>query len=558
MLPQHNLNINLNVLYFIFVYVGLNFFQPNISLMVYSIPCCVMDPKMRINQRVIHLFLLLVLFYLFVLQIRAIWPFTIDDMYITLRYAQNWSEGHGLVWNVGEPVVEGYSNFSFVVLARVAISWGLDPVVVLKAMGIIGLFFTCMAVYAITRLWFSRRLALIPCFWLLAYKGQILWSVSGLEVAVYQALICFAVYFIFRGLGYSRVLTVSFERKTHNKRRPFCFIAAGILLALAGMTRPEAPALMILFVSLLLLLNRRASLANNYWRSVALFCGAIVVCFAPYFFWRWHYYGRLFPNPVYCKGLISAFTFNLDKHYLHLIWPFAILALPTLWQAKDYRHLFLMLPSVLYLGLLIGADPIVAFDNRLFLPAFALCLPVAVKGLSVLLNQYLQKYDGIFDVVMYLLASLFAFFFIPMMSLTGYHHFTENPVAGALLRQNVVAWLENHTKPGSHVVLADSGLIPFQSRRQFIDSYCLNNAEMTKFPMARMYNNFCESVFKTRPDVIILTALIEDGKIIYTPTDVCLAEKLAHNNDYCPQISLGSGDSHSFYRYEIFKICQTS
>ena len=66
---------------------------------------------MKAIKRAVYFLLGLSLIYYFILQIRAIWPFTIDDMYISLRYANHWAEGYGLVWNIGEPPVEGYSNF---------------------------------------------------------------------------------------------------------------------------------------------------------------------------------------------------------------------------------------------------------------------------------------------------------------------------------------------------------------------------------------------------------------------------------------------------------------
>lgn len=490
----------------------------------------------------------LALVYLFVLQVWAIWPFTIDDMYITLRYAQNWANGYGLVWNIGQPPVEGYSNFSFVVLARIALSLHIDPVVVLKAVGIIGLFSSCCAVYVLSRLWLSSCIALIPSFWLLAYKGQIIWSVSGLETTVYQALICFAVFFLFRGWGYS------FSDKNQVDARPLSTLVAGLLLILAGMTRPEAPSLMILFTILLLFLRTSLS-AHHNWKGVALFCGTLFMGFLPYFFWHWNYYGRLFPNPVYCKGFTNILTFDLDKNYLRVMWPFALIALTAAWQSKDRRHYFLWLPSVLYLILLMRADTIVAFDNRLFLPVLALLLPLTVQGLAVLLKPYLSIQNDAFNISMYLCAFLLAFFFIPTLNLKGYRHFAENPLAGEQLRQKVVRWLEKNTQANSRVVLGDSGLIPYQSQRQFIDSYCLNNAEMTKFPPALMYKRMCENVLTTKPEVIILTALLVDGKVIYAPTDACLSKQLASNNNYCFQASFGVGNSHSFYRYEIFTAC---
>ena len=45
--------------------------------------------------------------------------FVADDAYISLRYARNLVEGHGLVWNPGE-AVEGYSNLAWVLVAAAA------------------------------------------------------------------------------------------------------------------------------------------------------------------------------------------------------------------------------------------------------------------------------------------------------------------------------------------------------------------------------------------------------------------------------------------------------
>lgn len=497
-----------------------------------------------LNQQPMNFFLIFLFLYLFVLQLHAVWPFTIDDMYISLRYAKNWAAGAGLVWNIGADPVEGYSNFSFVVLARWALVYGYDPVLVLKWAGVFGLFFTCMAIYGITRMWFVTRMALIPCFWLLTYKGQILWSVSGLETTVYQALLCSAVFFIFRGLGYEKFPL----KKQHI--RPSAFITAGILLALAGMTRPEAPVFMGLF-GLLLIFNASRKSNRLHLPYVFLFFCSFFICFIPYFFWRWHYYGRLFPNPVYCKGLTSILPFTLDKKYLHLIWPFFLLIIPVLLGRKsnkvDIRSHFLWLPSVVYLILLISAEPLVAFDNRLFLPAFVLLLPLSLQGIRKLLKSYSLE-------AIYLASFLLAFFFIPMMSLSNYHHFTENPIAGEHLRHRVAAWLQQHVSPGSRVVLADSGLIPYKGPYHFIDSYCLNNAEMTKKLNISMYQWVCKNALETKPDVIILTSLTEDGRRNYTPADACLAVKLINNLDYGMQASLKTGTEKSYYHYEIFKL----
>lgn len=118
------------------------------------------------------------------------------------------------------------------------------------------------------------------------------------------------------------------------------------------------------------------------------------------------------------------------------------------------------------------------------------------------------------------------------MSLDAYRYFSQNPVHGEQLRKSVVQWLNTHAKNQDRVVLADSGLIPFLSGLTFIDSYCLNNKEMAQFPAVKRYELFCQQILEEKPQIIILTALIDKGKIIYTPGDSCLKPFLDVHKEY--------------------------
>ncbi|MCW8410122.1 protein LphB [Legionella sp. PATHC035] len=485
-------------------------------------------------------------FYLLVLQIQAIWPFTIDDMFISLRYAKHWAAGEGLLWNLHAPPVEGYSNFSFVALGALTLLFKGNPVVVLKMAGLIGLIMTCYFIYSISRFWFSPRESLLPCFGVLLYKGQIIWATSGLEATVYEALLCGTVYCCFKGIGYR------FAPNPRGAAINAYFIGAGILLALAGMTRPEAPAFMVLFF-ILIYWDRPKEEIKRYQVGVLLFCIALVLFYGPYFFWRVIYFGYLFPNSVYCKGLSQAFTFALDRHYLKLIWPLALFALPACIQAKDKRHYFLWLPSLVYLIMLADSDPVVAFENRLFLPAFALLLPLVVQGISTLVYAFRRKRDSTFRLVFYLSTLVILFLLIPKMSLADYRYFSQNPVRGELLRKKLVDWLNNHASTGDWVVLGDSGLIPYASPLNFIDSYCLNNLEMTHHSSQDMYQDFCERIWQKKPRIIILTSLTKHGKIIYTPSDACLKTRL-DKYPYKLSTTYESSSPGSIYRYEVYEI----
>jgi hypothetical protein len=457
-------------------------------------------------------------------------------MYISLRYAKHLAQGQGLLWNINEYPVEGYSNFTFVIIAAASIKMGLDPVLTLKLTGVLGLLLTLVALYLLSRLWLSKSEALLPCIALLLYKGQILWTVSGLETTLYQALIAFSLYFLLRGLGYKQDSNL---REIGAKKS---FLISGLLMALASLTRPEAPLLLLLFSGLALWDSSKNTTYSNK-QGIALYILSFALIYVPYFLWRWHYFGRLLPNPLYCKGYSESQLFELDKAYLLLIWPFFLFSLPEVFRSKNRKHYFFWLPSLLYLLLLISAETLVAFDNRLFLPVFQLLLPLAFAGLHRLV---IERFPFIVSSI------LLSLFFIPKMTLSGYSYFTKNPQAGEKLRKEVDSWLKEKLSPNSIVVLGDSGLIPYLSKLNFIDSYCLNNREMGKEQTKFMYKNFCSKVLLKNPEAIILTSLIQGDNVVYAPADVCLYKKLIQSEKYQFKKVFQAKDASSIYRYEIF------
>lgn len=503
---------------------------------------------MKLNLRWYDALLVAFLVYLFLFQITAIWPFTIDDMYISLRYAKNWSSGAGLLWNSDSPPVEGYSNFSFVVLATLTLLVHGDPVIALKCAGIVGLFFSCVFVYFISRFWFSTRLSLIPVIYLLLYIGELVWAVSGLETTFYQALICGSVFFIFYGLGYRFFPQHRVQISSKH------LIIAGIILSLAAMTRPEAPAFIILFFILMCFDNPKVD-GRREWRGIIYFCCAIALCFGPYFLWRWYYYGFLFPNTIYCKGFVEHhYSFYLDVKYLLFIWPFALLALPACIKAKDKRHYFLWLPSVVYLLLLINSVPLVAYYNRLFLTSFALLLPLVQQGISTLLELYLPEKDSAYAISLALMSCFFAVMCIPKMTLSEFKYYAQNPILGEHLRWDVVRWLEKNASQNDTVIIGDAGLIPYYSPLKFIDSYCFNNKEMAHDSKTLRYENFCKKTLLEKPQIIVLTSLTDDDGFQYQPSDSCFKKAFKNNKKYRKKATFSIGGDAKNYHYEVYAL----
>src|SRR5262245_60765306 len=64
--------------------------------------------------------------FILILHLRLYW-FLTDDAFISFRYARNFSDGYGLVFNPGFERVEGYSNFLWVLILAAGNRLGWPP-----------------------------------------------------------------------------------------------------------------------------------------------------------------------------------------------------------------------------------------------------------------------------------------------------------------------------------------------------------------------------------------------------------------------------------------------
>ena len=113
-----------------------------------------------------------------------------DDAMISMRYARNLAEGHGLVFNPGERV-EGYTNFLWVLLAAVAIKLGLDPLLTTRIVGVacaLAVMFFCTRFVARSTSSSPILILLVPLL-LAANSAFALWSQAGLETMLFTFLV---------------------------------------------------------------------------------------------------------------------------------------------------------------------------------------------------------------------------------------------------------------------------------------------------------------------------------------------------------------------------------
>ncbi|WP_437599980.1 hypothetical protein WMF28_00305 [Sorangium sp. So ce590] len=297
--------------------------------------------------------------------------FTIDDAYISYRYARNFARGLGLVYNTGEHI-EGYTNFLWTVLLAVGIKLGLDPDVVAKALGGLAACGSLGAVYLL-----SARLrphGAIPCIatWLFATSIVLSgYAVFGLETPLFLLLVLAGTEMMFR-----------------ERDRGTGFPYSGLVFGLAGLTRPEAP----MFLGIpMLFLGLRFFGRQNLLRGVVF--AAPIAC---HMLWRYSYYGTWLPNTLSAKTGSLAEQLAGGRHYLaeyaaHTS-PVLLLALFGLCVAIVSRHRDALCVAALALAvggyvLLVGGDWMPFY--RFMSPFEPFCFLLAGLGARSLLEPLL-------------------------------------------------------------------------------------------------------------------------------------------------------------------------
>jgi hypothetical protein len=248
-------------------------------------------------------------------------PYTVDDTYITLRYAWNFVHGQGLVFNPGERV-EGYSNPSWTFFAAGALAAGWDGTMAVKYAGIALTVLMPAAAYLSARsLELNRPFALLCAGVAATDLNVAYWASEGLETPLWTLLLT-----IWIGAAAARL---------RGGGREFWSSLVGVALYL---TRPEAP----LFIAPVVLLEGWLAWKQPARRLAALRWAALLAL--PCISWlgfRYSYYGDWVANTYYVK---ATHTFKLAP-------------------LQSYAESYFLVASPIHTMLLVAAVPLVAFPG---------------------------------------------------------------------------------------------------------------------------------------------------------------------------------------------------
>jgi arabinofuranosyltransferase len=266
------------------------------------------------------------------------WDVTVDDAFISFRYAEHLRTTGELVYNSGERV-EGISNLLWTLLLALLSGLGLPPTQAALGMGYLAGLGTLLLVERSAR-------GVLGLGWVSAWFGAALcainpsfsfWAASGLETPLYAGGLLLA------------------WRALESTATPWTAARLGAAGILLGLTRPEGM-LMALGLPCVLLIRRvPIRLVLRALWVIGLSLGVLEL-------WRMAYYGALVPNSVLAKSGFSLPGLVRGARYLgdflvrdRFLWvlPLWILGKPT--ERSRWSLSLLVLACALF-AVLVGGD----------------------------------------------------------------------------------------------------------------------------------------------------------------------------------------------------------
>jgi hypothetical protein len=419
-----------------------------------------------------------------------------DDAFISFRYARNLVRGDGLVYNAGERV-EGYTNFLWTLVCAAAIAAGAEPATASQFLGLAFGVATLFSLVWIARRGGAGRSSVVAPACVVALLPFTVEHLIGLEMPLFVFLVVLGV----------------FLHSTES--RPRGSFATGAVFALAAMTRPEG--MMIFGLSLAVdawpLLRRR----TPPWRRLFARAGGFVVFFAPYFAWRYAYYGFPFPNTYYVKTGTGLELVELGARYvgdaLSRVGPFAAFALVLVFRRRELPR-FVPLTALVVLAYLaylvvIGGD--FRHHFRFFVPVVPLVALLAVEGARRLIASFAHRGSKL------ALSALFA----ACVALAAYrmHEPAMKWVHNREVRTPqlfaVGTYFRDHARKGALMAISGGGVVPYVSDLPAIEMWGLTDLHIARTPIRRIGRGMAGHmkgdgayILRRKPRYIVFLALM--------------------------------------------------
>jgi arabinofuranosyltransferase len=395
-----------------------------------------------------------------------------DDAMISMQYARNLQRGHGLVWNPGEPPVQGFTNPGVTLLMAGAHWLPLPPprtALAIQGLALGMLVATGLLLFRLARQLAPESRAVAPA----AALGTALcapvaiWGLQGSDVG-----------FVALWLAAAAVLA------TRQPLRSGWLLA---LLALGPWIRPDVA----LYVPLFLIAAARAGTGG---RRIAL-TGTLllVLSLGAWAGFSWLYYGDPLPNTWYLKATGSPRRLVLASGLGELLSWLPNLAVPLLlagvalaarWRDPRVALLAALVAASQAYNLWVGGDFVFGYGSRFAVPTLPFLVLLALLGVDRLAARVASDARGF---ALVLSGALLALCVSPLESTREW----LDPRQPTLLHEQnadnlrFARYLTRHTDPTTSLGAYWAGVPPYFSERPAIDVLGKSDAHIAKLDVPR-------------------------------------------------------------------------
>lgn len=424
-----------------------------------------------------------------------VWPFQIDDSYISMRYANNLASGYGLVFNPGGPRIEGYTNLLLVLIEALLIRLGTRELWPLKILLVGCCLITLAAIswYGCQRLGQARSWLwqIVPMAVALTATSSplLLWTVSGMETALFVLLVCVGI------ILYSLFLS-------GHLRRQLQVLLVDIVFVVSTLARPEGLLFRAVTLCHTLIVGAIRRGKPLTWARVAgILTGLILL--AAYGWWKQHYFGHLLPATYLAKQttvslrtfvggglrLMGFLAINGNLFVVMVILAALVLAVRRGIQIES-PFLYIAALASAYLVYLVSLGFRIAMDDayRFHVPMVPLMSLLVLEGALACHRDIRRNWSAWMCSCLVAIVILVPLRFYDLWSawevdLNWGVLPTRIPAQniGSGLRQAHIAlgcWLRANAPSDAVIVLWDAGAIPYFSGLRTIDTWSLTDPQL--------------------------------------------------------------------------------
>ncbi|MCX8064495.1 MAG: hypothetical protein N3G21_04905 [Candidatus Hydrogenedentes bacterium] len=452
-------------------------------------------------------------------------PWTLDDAFITFRYAENFVEGKGIVYNEGE-YVEGYTCFLWLIILAGVKELGFDIVTASKLLGTLFTFFSLLLLSRIHKIvkctsWF---ISLASTLILGSFGCFTAWAMSGMETSMtgFWVLATFLLYAALTSRG-----STSW----------FGYFLIGVLIALATMSRIDAG---IILPPIFLCVLYESWKIKKWSLPIALIVG-FGILYCPYFIWRWYYYGWILPNTFYVKVGSSWDQIERGLDYTkYFLLSSSILLIPVVFsqmlsgKALGNDRLFVISSGgavflqFLYV-IIVGGDCMPAY--RFFAPIAPLIAILASYGLSIESFSKWKSYIALVIIVCF----------------NFWQCYNDKSLFDRIISDTVAEvgresgeWLRKNAPQNSLLATNTAGSVAYYSRLRVIDMLGLNDEHIAHRHIPNLGKGFAghekgdgKYVLSRKPDYIMFgSASGNKSPRFLSDREIAIEKEFAENYVY--------------------------